>query len=183
MYKILTGLLIGLVVAGCAADPVKVQSVGKAEAQLLDPPTNPLSTFSHFELMPMAYSEGIRQRPEKLAEGQEFERNLADKIGPLLKTWEASNQGSAGTLTIQPELETLRIVSGGARFWVGAFAGDSHIDMRLRLIDATTGEQIANPRINMDSGGLAGAWSIGKSDQNLDEYLVSVVYEYLVGAY
>jgi hypothetical protein len=55
--------------------------------------------------------------------------------------------------------------------------------MTLRLIDATTGELIASPRVRMDAGGLAGAWSIGKSDQNLDEYIVSIVYEYLEGAY
>ena len=181
MQRILL-LAAGLLLIGCAADPVKVQETAEAKAQLLDPPTRLLSTYSHFELKPMAFSEGIRGEDEKLAEGQEFETNLANKIGPLLESWETSQQG-AGTLTIQPELETLRIISGGARFWAGAWAGDSHIDMRLRLIDATTGELIGSPRVRMDAGGLAGAWSIGKSDQNLDEYIVSIVYEYLEGAY
>jgi hypothetical protein len=30
---------------------------------------------------------------------------------------------------------------------------------------------------------MTGAWSVGKSDQNLDEYIVSIVSEYLTDHY
>ena len=73
----------------------------------------------------------------------------------------------------------MRVVSGGNRFWAGAFAGDSFIDMNLILVDEETGEVISNVRVERNADSMTGAWSIGKSDQNLDEYIVSIVHEYL----
>jgi curli biogenesis system outer membrane secretion channel CsgG len=168
----------------CAADPEKVQAVADAESARLQRPTRPLSSFTVFELKPMVFSTAIEEEKGKLEEAQEFEQNLNDKLLPLLESWNAaSNEGSRGTLSIETELTGLRIISGGARFWAGAFAGDSFIDMDLRLIDTGTGEEIADVRIQRNAGAMGGAWSIGKSDQNLDEYIVSIVYDYLSDSY
>ena len=168
----------------CAADPEKVQAVADVESAKLDRPTRPLSSFSAFELNPMVFSVAIKEEEGKLEEAQEFEQNLNDKLLPLLESWNAaSNQGSSGALSIETELTGLRIVSGGARFWAGPFAGDSFIDMDLRLVDKGTGEEIADVRIQRNAGAMGGAWSIGKSDQNLDEYIVSIVYDYLSDSY
>ena len=30
---------------------------------------------------------------------------------------------------------------------------------------------------------MTGAWSVGKSDQNLDDYIVAIVYDYLTTHY
>ena len=176
-------LFIALLTA-CAADPEKVQAVADVESAKLDRPTRPLSSFSAFELNPMVFSVAIKEEEGKLEEAQEFEQNLNDKLLPLLESWNAaSNQGSSGALSIETELTGLRIVSGGARFWAGPFAGDSFIDMDLRLVDKGTGEEIADVRIQRNAGAMGGAWSIGKSDQNLDEYIVSIVYDYLSDSY
>ena len=170
--------------AACAADPEKVQAVADAESARLERPIRPLSRFSVFQLKPMAFSTAIEEEEGKLEEAQEFEQNLNDKLLPLLESWNAaSKEGSRGTLSIETELQGLKIVSGGARFWAGAFAGDSFIDMDLRLIDADTGEAIADVRVQRNAGAMGGAWSIGKSDQNLDEYIVSIVYDYLSDSY
>ena len=168
----------------CAADPEKVQAVADVESARLDRPTRPLSSFSAFELNPMVFSVAIKEEEGKLEEAQEFEQNLNDKLLPLLESWNAaSNQGSSGALSIETELTGLRIVSGGARFWAGAFAGDSFIDMDLRLVDKGTGEEIANVRIQRNAGAMGGGWSIGKTDQNLDEYIVTIIYDYLSDNY
>ena len=168
----------------CAADPEKVQAVADVESAKLDRPTRPLSSFSAFELNPMVFSVAIKEEEGKLEEAQEFEQNLNDKLLPLLESWNAaSNQGSSGALSIETELTGLRIVSGGARFWAGAFAGDSFIDMDLRLVDKGTGEEIANVRIQRNAGAMGGGWSIGKTDQNLDEYIVTIIYDYLSDNY
>jgi hypothetical protein len=46
-----------------------------------------------------------------------------------------------------------------------------------------TGEEVANVRVYRDADSMTGAWSVGKSDQNLDEYIVSIVSEYLTDHY
>jgi hypothetical protein len=170
--------------AACAADPGKVQAVADAESARLERPTRPLSSFSGFELKPMVFSTAIKEEEGKLEEAQEFEQNLNGKLLPLLESWNAARkEGSRGTLSIETELKGLRIISGGARFWAGAFAGDSFIDVDLRLIDAGTGEEIADVRVQRNAGAMGGAWSIGKSDQNLDEYIVTIIYDYLSDNY
>ena len=105
-------------------------------------------------------------------------------MNPLLSEWNTTQSEVAdGTLSIQTTLTQLKIVSGGARFWAGAFAGDSFIDMDLELVDKQSGEQIASVRIRRDADSMTGAWSIGKSDQNLDDYIVSIVHQYLTDNY
>jgi len=175
--------MAGLLTA-CATDPTTIQDVAEEEAERLAPPTKLLSGFNTFELAPMTFSDGIKAEPAKVAEAQEFERNLQAKIEPLLVEWNAATgEGAAGTLSIQPTLLRLKIVSGGARFWAGAMAGDSFIDMNLELVDKESGEQIADISVRRDADSMAGAWSIGKSDQNLDNYIVSIVHQYLTDNY
>ena len=168
----------------CAANPEKVQAVADAESARLTPPTKPLSSFAEYEFRPMMFSSAIEEEKGKLEEAQEFEQNLNEKLLPLLESWRvASSEGSSDRLSIETELTGLRIISGGARFWAGAYAGNSFIDMDLRLVDTGTGDEIANVRIRRNAGAMSGAWSFGKSDQNLDEYVVSIIYDYLSDNY
>ncbi len=104
------------------------------------------------------------------------------RYSPLLEDWEASSSGE-GTLLIEPQLKGLRVVGGGARFWVGALAGDSHIDMDLKLVNDQTGTTVADVRIYRNADSMTGGWSVGKSDQNLDEYVTSIVHQYLSDNY
>jgi hypothetical protein len=171
--------IAGLLTA-CAADPAKVQDVAAEEAERLAPPTRPLSEFAEFELAAMTFSDAIVQEPGKMEEAQEFERNLQAKLDPLLASWNTSDrEGATGTLSIEASLVRLKIVSGGARFWAGAFAGDSYLDLDLRLVDKANGEVIADVPVRRNADSMTGAWSIGKSDQNLDEYVSSIIHQYL----
>jgi len=182
--RLISVFLMAGLLAACAADPAKIQDVAQQEADRLAPPTMSLSSFETFELAPMTFSDQINAEPGKVAEAQEFERNLQAKLNPLLSEWNAAeSEGARGTLSIQTTLTKLKIVSGGARFWAGAYAGDSFIDMDLELVDKATGEQIASTRVRRDADSMTGAWSIGKSDQNLDDYIVSIVHQYLADNY
>jgi len=55
--------------------------------------------------------------------------------------------------------------------------------MDLELVDKESGEQIAQVLVRRDADSMTGAWSVGKSDQNLDDYIVSIVHEYLMNHY
>jgi len=175
-------LVLMVLMAACAADPQKVEQVANAEAERLADPSKPLSTFASFRLDEMTFADEIKAEEGKMEEAREFEGNLKAKIQPLLDQWNAAGTG-AGTLAIKPELIKLRIVSGGARFWAGGLAGDSYIDMDLLLLDEATGEAVSKVRISRSADAMTGGWSVGKSDQNLDDYIVSIVHEYLEDHY
>jgi len=176
---VITGLL-----TACAADPAKVQAVAEDEASRLQPPTKKLSMFETFELQDMTYGEAIRIEDKKMAEARQFETAFKAKVEPLLDTWNAADSSSGeGMLSIQPHLARLRIISGGSRFWIGSMAGDSFIDLDLRLLDADSGIVVADVRVRRNADAMTGGWSVGKSDQNLDDYIVSIVYEYLSDSY
>jgi hypothetical protein len=77
----------------------------------------------------------------------------------------------------------MRIVSKSVRRWTPTVAvGDSHIDLDLRLIDKTTGDEISNIQIRADAR-LWGSGYTGVSDDTLDDYVMAVVYDYLSDNY
>lgn len=175
-------LVLMALMAACAADPQKVEQVAETEAERLAAPSRPLSEFASFRLEPMTFSDEIKAEEGKMEEAGEFEGNLTTKIQPLLDQWNQAGTGD-GTLLIKPDLVKLRVVSGGARFWAGGLAGDSYIDMNLALVAEETGEVLSKVRVSRTASGIAGGWSVGKSDQNLDDYIVSIVHEYLEDNY
>jgi hypothetical protein len=177
-------LVLGVLVAGCAATPEKLESVGKAESARLAPPVKRLSSFANYELKSMVLSAAVQSDSAKVQAAERLESTLKAKLQPLLDQWNTQTSGDrSGTLVVQPRLESLRVVSGGARFWAGAFAGDSTIDIDLAMTDDTTGQQVAKPRITLKADAMTGGWSIGKSDENLLDYIASVAYEYMMANY
>ena len=182
--RFLSTILIAGLLTACAADPAKVQQVAENESARLETPTRLLSNFAEFEIGAMTFGAEIQQEEKKMKEAREFENNFNAKVSPLLDGWNAAPaDGASGKLVVQVHLDRLRIVGGGARFWIGAWAGDSFIEMDLRLVDGFTGEVISDVRIRRDANSMTGAWSVGKSDQNLDAYVVSIVHQYLSDNY
>jgi hypothetical protein len=180
--KIIFAIAI-LIFAGCAASPEKLETVGRRESGRMAPPTKRFSSYALYELKPMILAPVLRDEERKVKAAGELEAVLRAKIQPLLNDWQAAPaEGRSGTLTIEPQLADLRIISGGARFWAGAFAGDSNIDMDLSITDQSS-SQIAKPRISQHAGALAGGYSIGKTDQNLLDYIASTAYFYLKDNY
>jgi len=178
-------LLVALVVlAGCAANPETVQSVAATESARLNKPSRPFSTFAHYELRPMARGPAVEREAGKVEEAEDLENRMKNVIDPLLAQWEAAPAADrSGTLVIEPRLASLKVVSGGARFWAGAWAGDSHIDIDLYITEKESGTIIANPRLKMEADAMAGGWSVGATDQNLLDYVASTAREYLVSNY
>jgi hypothetical protein len=173
-------LVLCAILSGCAANPQTLESVAKTESARLAPPVKRFSSYADYELRPMVLSPAVQSDAGKVNAGGELENTLRAKLQPLLDQWKAAASNDlSGTLVIEPQLVSLKIVSGGARFWVGALAGDSSIDMGLVITDPTTGQQVAKPRINRNADAMTGGWSIGKSDQNLLDYIASIAYQYL----
>lgn len=173
-------LVLVIFLAGCAASPEKLNAVAVEESARLPKPSKPLSAFSSYELKPFILSAEVTKDADKVEQAAILEKKVKEMLAPLFAEWSAApGPGRSGTLIIQPQLMKLRIVSGGARFWAGALVGQSTIDLDLRLTDGTTNDVIAKPRIARSAGAMTGAWSIGKSDDNLHDYIAHIVREYL----
>ena len=170
--------------AACAPNPQTLESVARSESARLAPPSKKLSTFADYQLKPMVLSPAVQAEEGKVEAAAKLEGDLKATIQPLLDNWKAAPASDrSGTLLIEPQLASLKIVSGGTRFWAGAFAGESSIDLDLVLTDAASGESIAKVRITQSADAMTGAWSIGQSDENLFKYISSTARQYLEDSY
>lgn len=167
--------------AACASSPEKRQRIVAEQSARLRPPTVALTTFGTFEVLPVAMSPAVAEKAEKATMATQLGERLNARLQPLLASWQASAPADARarTLQIQATVVSLRVVGGAARFWGGALAGDSHIEMDLSLVEKQTGSEIARERIRQSAGAMAGAWSIGSTDKNLSEYVVDIAHQYL----
>lgn len=182
MKKLL--ILVSMVLAGCAASQEDLNAVSKIEAARFAKSSKPLSEFAAYDLKAMSLSPEVAGRPEKVEQAAILEEKIRKKLQPLLAEWtKSTNPGGSGTLTVQPELVRLKIVSGGARFFAGAWVGESYIDLDLRLIEAATNKQIAKPRITKNASAFGGAWSIGQTDQNLHDYIAHITHQFMIENY
>lgn len=181
MTRFILILLVALLSA-CASDPAKRQQVAVQESARMRALETPLSTYGTFELLPIAMGSAVASKPEKVEVANQLGQKLEARLRPLLQGWQSSAPAErrSRTLVIKPTVASLRVVSAGARFWAGAFLGDSSIDLDLVLMDKESGRLIANQRVNKNANAMAGAWSIGSSDKNLLDYVVDIAYQYLV---
>ena len=181
MRNIFLVLVLGVLV-GCASNTASRKDVVYADAALLASPTIKLSSYKNFELARMDYSDEIKAEAPKVEVAKQVEMKLRLAAEADISAWSAAaSEGADGkTVVITPFMKSLRAVSGGARFWAGAFAGDSFVDMELRITDKDTGELLANPTIRKTAGGMAGAYSGGGTDDSLLDYVAEIAHAYLV---
>lgn len=178
--------IVILFFTGCAPSYKQNRAeIIKQEVSRLTLPSQPLSSYNSFKLEAMVFSEEVTGDNKKVAVANQLEEKLRAKLLPLFEEWGVNKAvaESTGTLLIKPRLHSLKVVSSGARFWIGAMAGDSSIDMNLILVDSKTGNKIASPRIDHSASAMSGGWSVGATDKNLLNYIVEIVYEYLVENY
>lgn len=173
-------IFITLLMAGCASDPAHRADVANQEVSTLAPPSTAFSEFSNYELKPVTMSESVTEDEDKAKVAKALESKLAARINPLLSEWRAKKNAAAkSVLIIEPIVQKLRVISGGARFWVGPMVGESFIDLDLKLTDSATGQIIAVPRVHQNADAWAGSWSIGATDRNLLDYVTDIAYRYL----
>lgn len=179
--KYFAAALLALTVVGCASDPARRAEVAEWEATRLAPPLKPLSEFRDYELKPITMSTGVMADDAKAQVSRELGAKITTRVTPLLHNWRAQKaQGASGSvLIIEPKVQQLRVISAGARFFVGIMMGESFIDMEVKLTDSATGQVIATPRIRLSADAWGGTWSIGATDKNLLDYITDIAHRYL----
>ena len=153
------------------------------EAGKLAPLGVSLSEFSSFEIAPLTYSDAVAKEDKKVKFAKGLETQLRALLEATFADWMASARPNGRKLVIKPYVVTLKVVGGGTRFFVGAFAGDSEITLALQLYDGDSGTLLGGPTIAKSSNALAGAWSFGASDNNLDMYVVEIAKQFMLNNY
>jgi len=173
--------VLGMVLAGAVIGQALAKDEIQASAEVNPPPAEALAAFDRYELKPATLSDayaGHKANQEALAS---FQRNLDERVG----AWVAQRNAVAAThtpvrtLVVEPRIEKIRFISGGARFWAGALAGSSRILVTMKLTDAATGQVVATPEFYQHAKGMAGAWTFGATDNSMLVRSASLALDYL----
>jgi hypothetical protein len=85
-----------------------------------------------------------------------------------------------GSLIVDANIEDMRIVSGGARFWAGAMAGKSFMNVKIVARDAASGQIVGSTVITSDNNEFGAAWSFGASDRGLPSDMGPVLADFII---
>jgi len=100
--------------------------------------------------------------------------NLFHQVGPAKDGVKYTD-----TLLVRTKVTNLRIVSGAARFWGGAFAGASDMTLMMELVDAASGKLLRQKELSTSNNPFAASWTFGKTDRSLPSDLGNMVAQYI----
>jgi mRNA-degrading endonuclease HigB of HigAB toxin-antitoxin module len=86
---------------------------------------------------------------------------------------------SGPTLIVKTNVPTMRIVGFNARFWGGAFAGNSEMILEMMFIDQQTGAEMGHKTLTSNVNVMGATWSFGASDRSLPTDMGSIMAAYL----
>jgi len=159
--------------AGCATHirPVPLQN---------PPPTQKLSNYSRFRLQEVVVPASVASNePRAVAKLKEL---IALRLQPIVDGWN-KGRGGKGSITITPEVESLKFVSGGQRVLVGAMAGSSATIMKLKITEESSGRVIGYPEFLSSANAFGGAFSYGTTDNLMLDRIVERMSHYLTANY
>lgn len=157
-----------LAVTGCAT-----RDMGPSSAQN-PPPKQKFSSYTKFDLRPVQIMPPYDENGANQKAATKIEEHLRAKLLPRFVSW---NKGSR-TLRIEPRIEKIKFIGGGARFMVGAMAGSSAVLMKVRYIDVATNTVIAEPEFYRVANAHQGGYSMGVSDNLMLNHIAAAVDEY-----
>ena len=86
----------------------------------------------------------------------------------------------ADTLAVEGEIQDVRIVSGAARVWGGALAGNSYMHIKVVIREASTGRPVFERLVQSENNAYAAAWTMGSNDRSLPSDVGQIVAELLI---
>ena len=160
-----------------AKDKDEIKPAGKTNPA----PTELLSGFDRYEVKPAVLTGVYAGQEINETALASFQRNFDERVGAWVTEQNAkpARHDPARTLVIEPRIDKIRFISGGARVWAGAFAGSSRVLVKLRLVDQATGAVVAEPEFYQHAKAMAGAWTFGVADNNMLIRTATMSLDYL----
>ena len=84
-------------------------------------------------------------------------------------------------LLVDVTLSGCKIVSTKRRVFTGAFSGRSYMTIDVKLIDASSGELVAEKQLKGAPSAMGAAWSFGKSDRALPNKMGMLLGDFILG--
>lgn len=148
------------------------------------PPTKALGGFASYELQAITLDAADAATKGKDTAAHEVQGHFDALVAPVVKEWnDKPAANSADRLVIEPRIDEIKKVSGGARFWGGAWAGNSHVTMHVKLTEQPSGVVIAEPIFFQQAAAMSGAWTVGAQDKDMLRRIAKLVADYLRGNY
>lgn len=144
-----------------------------------------LSTYDRFELTELAMGKPYAGQKVNDKARDTMAVHVQGNVLPWVvekNALKAKNK-SPKLLRIEPRIDKIKMVSKSARFWGGAMSGKSRVLVKVKLIDAASGDVIAEPEFYQHAGAMAGAYSMGGADQGMLERVPKLIADYLRGNY
>lgn len=173
MRRLAAGLLMVLIAAKAAAEPQN------------PPPAGALAGYDRYELAPLAMGPPYAGDAGKEKAKARIQDYVTSETGAIVAQWNTDAAGAARGqwLLIEPRIEKLKVVSGGARFWAGAMAGDSYVVIKVRISEQPAGTQLAEPEFYQRAAAMSGAWTFGGQDKDMLHRIVVLMNLYLQSNY
>ena len=163
--------------SGCATTYIK------ADATTNPPAAQALSAFAKFEVRPIAMGAPYKGQEANEKALKKIQENFDLRVNPKVTAWSANASTSGKTLRIEPYIQDLKFVNATARVWSGAMSGSSAVLLRMRLIDASTGAEVAHPQFFQRAAAMGGAWTLGATDNNMLVRITELAAKYLESNY
>jgi hypothetical protein len=147
-------------------------------------PANKLGGYAGYELVATQLAPGIEQKRNAEKVLGQIEANIQKHVAPVVAAWNGKADASApNKLRLEPVVISLHKPSGANRFWAGGLAGQAKITIKVRIIEVGTDKVIGEPEFYQHANAVAGAWTIGATDNLMLDRVAKLVAEYLVGNY
>jgi hypothetical protein len=149
------------------------------------PPTNPLAGYDKYEIAPLRMDAPYAgQGPNEKAKAK-IQQYLDAETAPIVAQWNTDAAGSSRgqSLAIEPRVEKIKFIGGGARFWAGALAGDSYVVIKVKFTEQPSGTVLAEPEFYQRASAMSGAWTFGAQDNDMLHRIVVLLNHYLQSNY
>ncbi len=189
MFKISNFYLVGaiiistLMISGCATTPIKN---AREQVVTLKPPEIKFGAFEKIYFRSTGINSALASNSANQKALVKINQHLFSRVRPIFPslTFIEANEQLDGldknSLLIEPFVDDIRFIGGGARFFAGALAGDSRVTLRVTFTDLSQDKIIASPAFYQCSAAMAAAWSLGAHDKNMLTRIADLASEYIL---
>jgi len=156
-----------------------------AEVPSNPPPTSKLSGHGQYEIQPLKMGAPYAGQDTNEKAKAKIQEYLDNEVAPLLDTWGKADkpEDTQTTLVVVPEVQSIRFISGGKRFWAGTLAGSSSVVLKVTLLEQPSGTVIGEPQFFQRASAQSGAWTFGAQDNDMLRRIVVLMKGYLEANY
>lgn len=163
---------------------LSLNAFGAAEVGPKNPaPAHKLQGYAGYELKPVTLAPDLAGKKNVDKVVAKVEENIQQSVAPIVKEWNSSAAAGKGKLIIEPAIVSIHKPSGANRFFAGAMAGGSHILMKVKITEESSGKVIAEPEFYRRANAMVGAWTMGAHDNAMLQKIAGLLANYMTANY